>query len=469
MRTSAVEPVNDYLMWDESKNNPVIGPSPDAAFPCVVQHNGLFKMWTDNESVGRIYYQESADGKVWVKKTQCNLTNSRHARVLFNETLGVFEMWYWDSSNDFVFSSFHRATSTDGITWSNDVRCSSAPYPNRTVYAIIGPSIGSNGPSQVFHNPAGSATVDYANVWQNRYVMYYHIIRTVDNRNGVGICVSADGIRWGAPVGGEGRMVLEPGPAGAWDSKSATFGSVVRDGTGFHMFYSGGTRSMYGGEGIGYASSPDGMVWTKAPEPVMSIFDGVAWRSNYMGPPAALLADVPMLYIYAYDGYGNYLNGVAMPDMTPPVITLNMPSDTLLSPANGKLIPVTFSGSAIDEGVGLRSASLTVEDEYGVQNQTIDLTVLIDPATGQFSQTIALTASCNVDDADGHQYRAVLNAVDLRNNVAEPVEAIVLAGRNNLQPPAAPGNGNGNGNGYGIGNGNGNGNAGGNGNGNGKK
>jgi hypothetical protein len=468
MRTKAVDPANDYLLWDESKSNPVVGPSPNAAFPCVLQRNGLFMMWTDNDSTGGIFYQESADGKVWSQPTSCNIPTGRHARVLFNETLGLFEMWYWDRSSDFSFASFHRATSQNGINWTNDVRCSSAPYPNRTVYAIImGPSIGSNGPCQVFYNPAGSATADYANVWQNRYVMYYHLLRSADGKNCIGLCVSSDGIRWGVPTGREGKVVLDVGAADAWDSKSATFGSIIRDGAGFHMYYSGGKRSMYGGDGIGYAASSDGLVWTKEPQPLMSVNDGVAWRSTYIGPPAAILADVPMLYIYAYDGYSNYSTGVAMPDLTPPVISLDKPSDTLLSPPNDKVIPVTFSGSAADEGVGLRSASLTVEDEYGLQNQTIDITGLIDSATGRFSQTIKLTASCNNDDNDGHQYRIVLNAVDRRNNISEPVVVTVLSGQNSLQPPVGPGNGAGNGNGYGIGNGNAGGN--GNGNGNGKK
>ncbi|MGE5532038.1 MAG: hypothetical protein ACM3VW_07995 [Bacteroidota bacterium] len=463
MQAKAVVGDNDFLMWDENKNNPVVGPSANGAFPCVVQHGGLFRMWTDNDSFGGIYYQESTDGKSWSTPVSCNLANGRHARVIFNETSNLYEMWYWDRTSDFSITSFRRATSQNGINWSNNVACSGAAAPNRPIYAILlGPGIGSNGPCQVFYNAAGSATVDYTNVWQNRYVMYYHVLRQADSKNCIGICVSADGLKWGVPTGFEGKVVLDVGQAGSWDSKSATFGSIIRDGSGFHMYYAGGRYSMYGGEGIGYASSGDGLVWTKEPQPLLSIGDGVAWRSVYIGPPAAILGDVRMLYIYSYDGYSNYSVGLAMPDMTPPVISLDMPSDNLLSPPNDKVIPVRFGGSAVDEGVGLRSASLTVEDEYGIQNQTIDLTPLLD-ASGRFSQTIDLRASCNLDDTDGHQYRVVLNAVDLRNNVADPFVAIVLAGPNTLQPPAAPGNGNGNGNGYGIGNGN----AGGNGNGNG--
>lgn len=272
------------------------------------------------------------------------------------------------------------------------------------------------------------------------------------------MAVSADGLLWGAPV--EGQMVLAPGGSGSWDSKSATLGSIVRDAAGLHMYYAGGTYYLLGGDGIGYATSGDGLTWVKNATPLLHKSDGVAWRANYIGAPSIVLAGgILRLFLYSYDGLGNYSVGLAMPDLTPPVLVLNAPSPSALWPANGQSKEVIISGSAYDDGSGVSSASLTVADEYGVQNQTIDLTGSLSSADGSFSQVVSLAATRNSGDDDGHVYRITLNATDARSNVATPlsVTVVVPVSRPETDDGSGPGNGTGNGNGYGIGNGHANG------------
>lgn len=59
----------------------------------------------------------------------------------------------------------------------------------------------------------------------------------------------------------DGNPVLDPGPSGAWDNEFVGSPSVLFYGNTYHMWYWGGTD--YNLRGIGYATSPDGITWTK--------------------------------------------------------------------------------------------------------------------------------------------------------------------------------------------------------------
>ena len=82
----------------------------------------------------------------------------------------------------------------------------------------------------------------------------------------IGHALSPDGITWTRYIGsGVGGSVFGPsGVAGDFDSNGVTTMYVVRDGNMFHMWYSGfGNTGAI--EGIGYATSPDGINWTRVP------------------------------------------------------------------------------------------------------------------------------------------------------------------------------------------------------------
>lgn len=443
--------LEDFTDWDEAPAQ-VVGPSANAAFPCVLYHGGSYMMWTDMENTGGgVVLRTSTDGKTWSATTDCGLRGARHMRVLYNDGLGKFEAWYWGGGNDYDMSFWFHAVSSDGATWTRDATACRQASGHRLAFTAWTGNIGSHGPAQVFFNGGTATTLDYANIWANRYVMYYHQFKGA--KYGIGVAVSNDGVLWGVPV--EGQMVLAPSASG-WDSKSATFGSIIREGGKMHMFYGGGTTSIYGGDGIGYATSTDGLVWEKA-APILLKNDGVAWRSNYMGPPSALMVNGERtLFTYAFAGGTDYLVGLAKPDLTPPVIALDAANPAVLFPANGNDVAVTFTGKAFDAKSGLAQATLKVVDEYGVQSQTIDLTSVV-KADGTFTQTIPLNASRNPDDADGRRFVVTVSAVDNKENAAEPVSVTVLVphDRNDGSTGDGPGNGTGNGNGYGNGNANG--------------
>ena len=80
-------------------------------------------------------------------------------------------------------------------------------------------------------------------------------------RKCVALFESPDGINWSAPL-----VVLPPEPATGWED-DINRPVVVKRGDGYHMWYTGQAR---GRSAIGYATSPDGIHWTRrSPRPVL--------------------------------------------------------------------------------------------------------------------------------------------------------------------------------------------------------
>ncbi|MGE5810507.1 MAG: hypothetical protein ACM339_03340 [Ignavibacteria bacterium] len=81
----------------------------------------------------------------------------------------------------------------------------------------------------------------------------------------VGYAESTNGLVWKIA---NPSPVLLPGESGSWDDYTVTVGPVIKDGSGYKMFYNG-WRDQYNMWHIGLASSPDGINWTKNSEPVL--------------------------------------------------------------------------------------------------------------------------------------------------------------------------------------------------------
>ncbi|MBI4915328.1 MAG: DUF11 domain-containing protein [Acidobacteria bacterium] len=116
---------------------------------------------------------------------------------------------------------------------------------------------------------------------------------------------SADGLAWSAPV-----TVLQSGAAGAWDDDGVYVDSVLYEGGVYKMWYTG--RPAGGGVNrIGYATSPDGTTWTKhAGNPVL--LPGPGWDSTYVRE--ATVVHVGATYHMWYAGtnaWPNYSIGYA--------------------------------------------------------------------------------------------------------------------------------------------------------------
>ena len=79
----------------------------------------------------------------------------------------------------------------------------------------------------------------------------------------IGFAKSVDGISWDLHP----SPVLTP-TSGTWDQYSIQFAFVIRENGQYKMWYSSSPTSDYNQCKIGYATSPDGINWTKLPNPI---------------------------------------------------------------------------------------------------------------------------------------------------------------------------------------------------------
>ena len=189
----------------------------------------------------------------------------------------IYRMWYTGNPPGASVDRIGYATSADGLSWT---RGSVAPVL-----------------------PAGAwSTWDSGRVWgadvlyddgDGLYKMWY-TGQAASARESIGYATSPDGIVWTRHAG---NPVLESGAPGEWDAGTVQDPSVIKDGDLYKMWYDGWTAGV---GGIGYATSPDGVTWTKyAGNPVMTgspapgwdyhvyasavILDGGVYRMLYSG------------------------------------------------------------------------------------------------------------------------------------------------------------------------------------------
>jgi len=297
------------LTWQEYAANPVYDPADHRAYyPSVLYDPNKFsghgtsyyyKMWYGGYGGGHsetVTYSD--DGINWTAPVEMQgiETDGYHAKVLyipsgFGAGPYYYKMWYWDPPLIYTIDALRTADSADGVNWVND----QALTQDGALPLVTGVSPdwnrGSYGPVAVLHNPSASNSggdpFDYA------FTMYYD--GTTGGVEVIGLGYSADGNHW-TRYGDD--PVVDLGGAGEWDSNYVTSGSVIPgdDGT-WRMWYSGGQSSAH--QGIGCATSSDGINWTKDPDnPLYSVNDGVAWRDDRCYTPSVLYSASD------FDGHG---------------------------------------------------------------------------------------------------------------------------------------------------------------------
>lgn len=79
--------------------------------------------------------------------------------------------------------------------------------------------------------------------------------------------------------------VLTTGDVGSWDDGIATFASVIKDDKDFYMYYSGRRKDFTGGQ-IGLATSKDGKSWVKYPgNPIVKLGQPCSWDDTMIWCP----------------------------------------------------------------------------------------------------------------------------------------------------------------------------------------
>lgn len=289
--------------WTEHASNPVFDPSAKAYYPTIVydasQFSGhgdtaYYKMWFgSNSGTGYAY---SNDGISWTEGVNpvSGLTNANHPHVEYysdgfagansgsnssSDTM-YYRMWYWPGLS-YSINDIRYAESNTGTGWYNDQPITQVGSTVIDNSSSSNWNRGSYGVCDVLYNASGSDTLDNSNIWNNKFVMYYDA--TTGGDESIGLAYSTNGIYWK----GYGQ-VLAGGGAGAWDNDYATFGTVVKDGSFYHLWYSGGDGKS--NHGIGYAWSTNGINWTKdSKNPIFHKDDGVSWRNERTYAPMVIV------------------------------------------------------------------------------------------------------------------------------------------------------------------------------------
>ena len=229
----------------------------------------------------RIGFAWSADGINWTKYGNPVLNpdpgtwdaGSVEVSWVIREN-GQYKMWYAGLNNN--IRQIGYATSPDGITWTKNA------------------------------NPvlsAGSAAWEAGGVFwcsvlsnSGQYTMYYTGVDITQAQ--IGRATSLDGINWQRDT--INNPVLS-GTLGQWDED--VFGPrCLFTGNLIHMWYTG----VYNNERqIGYATSPDGIIWDKNDNPVLTKGSSVSWDGSYVEAGTVMLLGDSVFQMW-YDGSREY-------------------------------------------------------------------------------------------------------------------------------------------------------------------
>ncbi len=301
--------------WVEYSNNPVFGQwlsGAKAYYPKVIYDanqfsthgdSAYYKMWFSSSS--GIGYAYSNDGISWTAGTNSVsglVVGASHPLVEYNsDGFGqsfYYKMWYWTGNMTYSINDLRYAESIDGINWSNDQALTQdVTYP--LVTGNPGPdwNAGSYGPCDMIYNPSGSNSPDDINLWNNKYVMYY--MGTTGGNECIGLAYSDNATHWkrygNDPV--LSPCTLANDPSACWDYYSVGYCSVINLSGSWQMWYGGGEGTNHG---IGYATSTDGISWTKHPDnPIFHVSNGIPWSDNRTYTPWVIYD------VANFDGHGD--------------------------------------------------------------------------------------------------------------------------------------------------------------------
>lgn len=183
--------------------------------------------------------------------------------VLVGGTYHMFYTFRAPAGGPYTTFEVRHRTSADGITWS------------AATTVLTAGAAGAWDDAGVF--------VDSVIFDAGVFKMWYTGRQTVPppTKNAIGYATSPDGITWTKHAG---NPVLTVGAPASWDSQFVREAAVVKVGSTYHMWYAG--TAAWPVFSIGYATSPDGLTWTKnAANPVLGPGAPGSWEDATVYAP----------------------------------------------------------------------------------------------------------------------------------------------------------------------------------------
>ncbi|MBI3005477.1 MAG: T9SS type A sorting domain-containing protein [Ignavibacteriales bacterium] len=296
-------------IWMKYTGNPImdVGPSGAwdgrAAAPTrVILEDSVYKMWytgwdgSANFLYLRTGYATSPNGITWTKHSNNPVLSygpalwdgsvASHGYVL--HTASGYKMWYFGEQ-----SSVRRigyASSENGITWTkyvNNPLLDVGPPGSWDERALIYPSV--LGPDSV-----------------GAYKMWFYGFNAAGTQR-IGYAIATNESTW---TKHPGNPVLNV--SGSWDAVHAGYPRVIYDGGTYKMWYSG-SASGSAFRSIGYATSPDGIIWTKWPQnPVFQSGQAGSWDAVRVHAGEVMSdGNLFRMWYWGYDG-ANFRTGYAV-------------------------------------------------------------------------------------------------------------------------------------------------------------
>jgi predicted GH43/DUF377 family glycosyl hydrolase len=162
------------------------------------------------------------------------------------------------------------------------------PAPSGALTRYSGNPLIANGPELYDYVHAGPHTV--LKMGPTDYRMWYEAILQSNNYTTVAYATSTDGLSWTKYAS---NPVMSPDGMNSWEKGEVSPNSVLYEDGIFKMYYHGGgyvtpdkPNTRQGGAYIGYATSPDGINWTKySGNPVLSPDPSSSYDSNQCSEP----------------------------------------------------------------------------------------------------------------------------------------------------------------------------------------
>lgn len=334
--------------------------------------------------------------EVWVKHPGAPLVTGSMA---FDPSVikdgATYKMWYTHVDNAGVWTIYY-ADSTDGITWSNNtqVLAASGTADAYDEVRVAAPSVINDGGTYKMWFMGRDASA----VWA------------------IGYATSPDGLNWT-----NAGQVLDVGGAGAWDSQMVRDPAVILDGGTYKMWYAG--TASWPAFKIGYATSPDGITWTK--DLSNPVFTGTTdgWDGFQVYAPSVVKdGGIYQMYFSGTDNNMSQVWSTGHASSSDGITWTEAVRNPILIP-DGTDDSLDYVSAMNDDGTWKIWYSYGGSYAIGLATQTTDTQLWLDPAVASISNDNVTTQTftvriANAVDLYGYQFVITFDPANLEATAA---------------------------------------------------